>query len=192
MRPKVRRPSHGTTVAYVALFAALGGGAYAAGNINGSSLADRSVGGRKLKLDTVTGAEVKESKLVGVVKGRGRLLLGRTTGASGAGVLKTFTTPVGQFRLRCTATQADARYINTTGGSADVFRAFVGSGTFNDNTDFDVVPHNGDVGYSVTDANGPEFMDMRAGKGPKLAILRVGERRTGTGACIFNWEFAGP
>lgn len=59
----LRPPSHTTAVAYLALFTALGGSAYAAGVINGKSLKDRSVPGKKLKKNAVTGAEVNEAKL---------------------------------------------------------------------------------------------------------------------------------
>jgi hypothetical protein len=60
---RFRRPKHGTVVAYLALFIALGGTSYAVTRINGSALKDRSVAGKKLKKNTVTGVEIKESKL---------------------------------------------------------------------------------------------------------------------------------
>jgi hypothetical protein len=63
MFSKLRRPGHATVVAYLALFAALGGGAYAATTINGKQLVDRSVAGKKLKKSTVTGFEVNENTL---------------------------------------------------------------------------------------------------------------------------------
>ena len=57
------RVNHATVVAYLALFVALGGSGYAAVTINGKQLKNRSVVGRKLKKDTLTGTEIKESKL---------------------------------------------------------------------------------------------------------------------------------
>jgi len=53
-------------VAYLALFLAVGGGAFAVAKrskINGSKLKKRSVAGKKLKKNTITGTEVNENKL---------------------------------------------------------------------------------------------------------------------------------
>src|SRR5205823_2381798 len=57
------RPSPALVVALLALFVALGSGAYAATQINGNNLKDRSVAGKKLKRNTVTGTELKEATL---------------------------------------------------------------------------------------------------------------------------------
>lgn len=56
-------PRHAAVVAYLALFAALGGGAYAAAKINGRDLVDRSVAAKKVARNVLTGIEVNESKL---------------------------------------------------------------------------------------------------------------------------------
>jgi hypothetical protein len=59
-----RRPITPTlAVSILALVLAVAGGAYAAGAINGANLKNRSVAGKKLKKNTVTGTEVNESKL---------------------------------------------------------------------------------------------------------------------------------
>jgi len=50
-------------VALVALVAALGGTAYAAGQINGNSIQKQSIGGGKLKKHTLTGYQVNVEKL---------------------------------------------------------------------------------------------------------------------------------
>jgi hypothetical protein len=52
-------------VALLALTVSLSGGAYAAVTINGSDIQQRSIPGNRLKLDTVTGLEIKESSLSG-------------------------------------------------------------------------------------------------------------------------------
>lgn len=57
--PKLKRPSHATAVAYLALFVALGGGAYAA-----TQLAKNSVGTKQLKKGAVTAAKVKSGSLL--------------------------------------------------------------------------------------------------------------------------------
>src|ERR1700761_5829823 len=58
-----RRPSGAMVVALVALVAALGGTAYAAGQINGNSIQKQSIGGGKLKKHTLTGYQINSSKL---------------------------------------------------------------------------------------------------------------------------------
>ncbi|HEX3242934.1 MAG TPA: hypothetical protein VHQ97_07630 [Solirubrobacterales bacterium] len=55
---KLRRPSHATVVAYLALLIALGGGAYAA-----DQLSKNSVGNRQLKRNSVTSLKVKDGSL---------------------------------------------------------------------------------------------------------------------------------
>jgi hypothetical protein len=63
---KQTRPSPAMVVAIVALIAALGGTAYAAGQINGGSIMKQSIGGGKLKQKTLTGYQINTNKL-GVV-----------------------------------------------------------------------------------------------------------------------------
>ena len=60
---KLKRPSHATLVAYLALFVALGGTVYAASKINGKVIKPRSIPGNRLKPNSVTGRQVKESSL---------------------------------------------------------------------------------------------------------------------------------
>jgi hypothetical protein len=57
------RPSPAMVVALVALVAALGGTAYAAGQINGNSIQKQSIGGGKLKKQTLTGYQINAKKL---------------------------------------------------------------------------------------------------------------------------------
>ena len=197
------------------------GGAWAATTINGKLIKKNTVTGNKLKKNTLTGREVDESKLgkvpaasaadtsafatlaatanqlggigpEGFVKGGGTQTAGRFTAPAGdnPNVVKTFSTPLGEFRLGCGNAAVDVRYFNTTPGDADVFRAIVG-GT--DDTLYNVEPSGGatGLGFSATAGQGPHFVDIRAGKGDQVAILRVGERREGTN-CIWNWELLTP
>ncbi|MBS1844165.1 MAG: hypothetical protein JST53_07090 [Actinobacteria bacterium] len=60
---KRRGPSPAMIVALVALVAALGGTAYAAGRINGNSIVKQSIGGGKLKRQTLTGYQINVNKL---------------------------------------------------------------------------------------------------------------------------------
>jgi hypothetical protein len=73
-RIRVRRPSPGLVIAVVALVLALGGGAYAAATITGADIRNGTItgkdikngsvpGAKKLKANSVTGRQVKESSL---------------------------------------------------------------------------------------------------------------------------------
>jgi hypothetical protein len=197
------------------------GGAWAATTIHGKLIKKNTVTGNKLKKNTLGTREVNEAKLgrvpmaagaeaaafaelsnnsntlggigpAGFVQGGGSQSSGRFSGPAGdnPNVLKTFQTPLGEFRLGCGNASVDVRYFNTTPGDADVFRAVVGGTT---NTFYNVEPSGGatGLGFSATAGQGPHFVDIRAGKGEQVAILRVGERREGT-TCIWNWELVTP
>lgn len=208
-----KRLNYANVVSTLALVLAVGtGGAWAATTIHGKLIKKNTVTGNKLKKNTLGTREVNETKLgkvpsaelatnssllggtgpEGFVRGGGSHSTGRTSVPAGdnPNVVKTFQTPVGEFRLGCGNANADVRYFNTTPGSADVFR-FHFRGAGDDDTNFDVVPENGDVGYAATDAIGAVFFDLRAGKGEQVAVLRVGQRRAGT-TCIFTWELVTP
>jgi hypothetical protein len=71
---QLSRPSHATVVAYVALFVALGGSAYAVSKIGSEDIAnnsirskdlrnDSAVAGRDVRDDTLTGHEIREKSL---------------------------------------------------------------------------------------------------------------------------------
>jgi hypothetical protein len=60
-----RHLSYANVMASIAVFVALGGGAYAAATINGSKLIKETVGGAKLKKGTITGTQVKANSLTG-------------------------------------------------------------------------------------------------------------------------------
>ena len=57
-----RRPSPGLIIGMIALLVALGGTAYAA-QINGNSIMKQSIGGGKLKQQTLTGYQINVNKL---------------------------------------------------------------------------------------------------------------------------------
>src|SRR5207244_4001503 len=66
MLKRLRGSGHGTVIAYLALFLAIGGGtmAIAGGHkISGKKIKKRSEPGNRLKKDTITGTEVNEAKL---------------------------------------------------------------------------------------------------------------------------------
>jgi hypothetical protein len=197
------------------------------GSVRGKKLRDGNVGGRKITdgtvrnkdmvNDTLRGAKIKESTLgkvpdagdadtidgvglAGLVKGNGRRLVGRTTGAAGSGTdpnrIRTFQTPVGEFFLGCGAANADTRYVNNAAGTAEVYRsvAFVGGaevGEEADPTDNDRATKAQDesIGYATTDPIGPRLIQLFVGKGGSTAILRASALREGT-TCTWNWELS--
>jgi hypothetical protein len=57
------RPSPALIVASFALIVAISGTAYAAATINGRSIEDHTIAGRKMINDTLTGTQIKESRL---------------------------------------------------------------------------------------------------------------------------------
>lgn len=173
-----------------------------------STITHREINEKKLKAvprsllaDTAQNANVAQvaNTLAGgippsaLVQGGGTQLTGRTAVPAGDGdnVVKTFQTPVGEFRLACNNASADVRYFNTTPGDADVHRFMYGAAVMN--SAYDVEPSGGNFGkgLSTTAGNGPHFADIRAGKGEQSAVLRVGQRREGTN-CIWNWELVSP
>lgn len=62
-RRLLRHLSFSNLVACLALFAALGGSAYAAGQINGNKIVKHSIGAGKLKNRTITGNQIKDETI---------------------------------------------------------------------------------------------------------------------------------
>lgn len=187
----MRRVTYSNVVSTLALVVAVGtGGAFAASQIDGSTLENRSVPAKKLRKKTITRKEIRQATLRTLVQGGGSYRSGHLTGEAGGfpgsgGLVQSTRTPLGLFSMSCGAASAEARYRNTTAGPADVFRSAVGSDT---STTFQTVPRNGTVAFAATETTGPEQVDLRAGKGTQLDILRVGLSRIGT-HCAFDYEF---
>lgn len=59
----MRKPSHSTVVAYLALFAALGGTAFAAAKIGSSGIARDAIKSKHIATGAVTGSDVDEATL---------------------------------------------------------------------------------------------------------------------------------
>ena len=59
----MKRPSHATIVAYLALFTALGGSAYAAATIGSREIKDNSIRSRDVRNQALTGRDVDERSL---------------------------------------------------------------------------------------------------------------------------------
>jgi hypothetical protein len=102
----MQRPSHATIVAYLALFAALGGTAFAA-----SQLPRNSVGAKQLKPNAVTAAKIKTGAVT-AAKVRANALTGEQIDESKLGQVPSAAT-AGSAATAATATAA------TTAASAD-------------------------------------------------------------------------
>ena len=72
----MKMPSHSTVVAYLALFVALGGSAYAVSKIDSGDIQNRSIEGKDVADDALGGRQIDEGKLI-VAAGGGRRALGR-------------------------------------------------------------------------------------------------------------------
>src|SRR5205809_5506343 len=58
-----RHLTYANVMSTLAVFIALGGSSYAAFTINGAAIKNRSIAGKKLRHNTLTGVQIKESKL---------------------------------------------------------------------------------------------------------------------------------
>ena len=65
-----RRLSYANVMSTLAVFVALGGSSYAAFRISGSSIENRSISAKKLRVNALTGREIRESRLGRVGRAR--------------------------------------------------------------------------------------------------------------------------
>ena len=77
---RIRRPSHATVVAYLALLTALGGSAYAVSKVGTKDLKPSAVTSPKIKNDTIIGRDITPI----VVRERERAVAAGNTGLSDA------------------------------------------------------------------------------------------------------------
>jgi hypothetical protein len=108
-----RHLSYANVMASIAVFVALGGGAYAATTINGSKIIKGTVGGAKLKKGTITGTQVKANSLTG--SSIDESSLGTVPSAQTAQTAASATTATSAI----TATSAESATKATTAGSAN-------------------------------------------------------------------------
>lgn len=76
-----KRLTYANAMSTLAVFIALGGSSYAALKINGRDITNRSIAGKKLRHNTVTGREIRESRLGRVPHARHADRLGRLSAA---------------------------------------------------------------------------------------------------------------
>jgi hypothetical protein len=110
---RLRRPSHGTIVAYLALVLALGGTSYAAATITGRQVKDSSLTGRDVRNGSLTGSDLKPKSVP----------LNRLSGALPAGAAGQTgpTGPPGEpdYSRVYDKAAADARFLAKAGKAAD-------------------------------------------------------------------------
>lgn len=76
-----KRLTYANAMSTLAVFIALGGSSYAAFTINGASIKNRSIAGNKLRHNTLTGVQIKESRLARVPRAKTADTLGGLTAA---------------------------------------------------------------------------------------------------------------
>lgn len=77
-----KRLTYANVMSTLAVFIALGGSSYAAFTISGSSIKDRSITSKKLRANTLTGGQIKESRLARVPRAKTADTLGGLTAAA--------------------------------------------------------------------------------------------------------------
>jgi hypothetical protein len=108
-------------MASIAVFVALGGGAYAAATIDGKNIRDHSVAGKKLKADTLTGKQINERRLGRVPSATSALRAGTAQTADTATTATTAqsATTAGSAKTAETAASATTAGSATTAKTAD-------------------------------------------------------------------------
>ena len=76
-----KRLTYANVMSTLAVFIALGGSSYAAFTINGATIKNRSIAGKKLRHNTLTGTQIKESRLRRVPRAKRADMLGGLTAA---------------------------------------------------------------------------------------------------------------
>jgi hypothetical protein len=149
MRRWFRRSGHATIVAYLALFLAVGGGAFAIAKgtkINGSKLKKRSVAAAKLKKHTLTGTEINLSKLGTVPKAKASETATTASTAGSATVAGSVATTSPNATVRATS--------SATGASFEAAAAAATAVTLYEDSHFRV------YGKCFTDSSGPELLGV--------------------------------
>jgi hypothetical protein len=133
------RPSPAMVVALLALFVALGGSGYAAVQLNGKNIKNRTVAGKKLKNNTLTGRQIRESRLGTVPRARNAAqLAGRGPGsflsengtAANANQLGGLA-PTSFVRRECNQTSGQLKGVATVAASAAFPAAFTAIAGYN-------------------------------------------------------------
>jgi hypothetical protein len=107
-RVSFRRPSPAMAVALLALFIALGGTGYAAVKVNGKNITGRSIPGKAIRKNTLTGSEIRESRLATVPRASKATTATTATNATNAKNASTLAGSAPSAFLAAGATAADS------------------------------------------------------------------------------------
>jgi hypothetical protein len=118
------RPSHATVVAYLALFTALGGSAYAVATITGKDIKNRSITKIDIKKNNLTGREILERQL-------GRVPRARRARRAGTAGTATSALSAGTATSADVAKNSDALSGQTAGFFEKTSRTSFGRGSLN-------------------------------------------------------------
>jgi hypothetical protein len=125
------RPSPTTIIACIALFAALGGTAFAATKLSGNKIKKASIAGNRLKKDTLTGKQIKESTL-GTVPSAGTasnvVNLTRFNFKLGFGQTQNFLA-AGPFTFTATCSQNTSDFNEPPNTNLDIARILISTNT---------------------------------------------------------------
>jgi hypothetical protein len=195
-------PSPAMLVAVIALVLACAGTGYAALRVTGKTVVNASLTGRDMRPNSLGPKQIKESKLgtVASAKNAGKLdgidsiafARGRAALSYGGATLtlpdpeQVLDTPVGRFELDCLGgiQGADARYRNTTGAPAHVWRTRVTGNGIGGTTLSDSAAPGEHHGFAYED---PSYGVIRVVQGGQVAELRAHSVENGAD-CRFDWE----
>ena len=99
----MKKPSHSTVVAYLALFVALGGSAYAVSKIDSGDIKNHSIKGKDVASDALGARQIDERKLSPAAWRRKRSRRPMQPNGSGSAidcVTQTIDAASGEFRRR--------------------------------------------------------------------------------------------
>ncbi len=168
------------------------GGALA-GTYPNPTLANDSVTSAKVAPDALTGADVDESSLVGVLKGGARtVLFDGTIGASPSSSTHAVGTPAeGRLELRCLNGTTpshkflNVNWVNGAAGAQDVVITYVPGGATSDGTDSPAVVHRSkhlaalnDASSVQSNAGAGNLLDDQSRRFEVSVLAATGERLT--------------
>jgi hypothetical protein len=221
MAARIRRHvSYANVMATIAMFIAIGGGAYAASTINGSEIKSRTIKGKKIvkqgitrkevKNDTLRGAQIDESTL-GIVPNADKVdgldstdFLGsgdvRADGTASSTDIDNFTTTTYTDVVSTTVNAPKAGFLFITGTlSAEDDGSFAGRGDLFYRLALDATGLTNDAFYHEISTNGAAGVNIIGGSGAASAVVPVTAgshavslqaRESGTGSFILGKDIS--
>jgi hypothetical protein len=113
----MRHLSYANVMASVAVFVALGGGAYAAVHVNGKDIKNRTIAGKKIKNNTLGGKQINERRLGQVPRAR-RAQSAATADSAGTATTAATATKATMATSASTATSASSAANATNAANA--------------------------------------------------------------------------